>query len=111
MVQIARETQLDEYKLDKIYENQILIARKALSMGADMILETDDYAFNTGPLISPAAFDALFAPRLTRYVDAIHEAGGYMIKHYRQTAPLNCRYWDRRLPIHRSYCGYGFGSV
>ncbi len=81
MVHIAWEPQLVEEMLDKIVDNQILIARKALSMGADMILETDDYAFNTGPLISPAAFDALFARRLKRYVDAIHEAGGYMIKH------------------------------
>jgi len=81
MVYIATEPEFVEAMMDKIVDNQILIARRALEMGADMVLETDDYAFNSGPLISPAAFSKIFAPRLKRYTDAVHDAGGFMVKH------------------------------
>ena len=67
--------------LDKILDNQIAVAQNAIQMGADFILETDDYGFNTGPLISPAMFDAFFAQRIKRYVDAVHNAGAKLIKH------------------------------
>ena len=81
MVQIAIDPEFVEEMMDRIVDNQIQVAQRAIEMGADMILETDDYAFNSGPLMSPAAFSELFAPRLKRYTDAVHEAGGLMVKH------------------------------
>lgn len=67
--------------LDKILENQIGVVRNAIKMGADIIDDTDDFAFNTGPLMSPTMFDDIMAPRLKIFADAVHDAGALLIKH------------------------------
>jgi len=67
--------------LDKILEEQIKLARNAVRAGADVIIETDDYAFNNGPLFSPQVFREFLYPRLKKFVDAVHEEGGLIIKH------------------------------
>jgi uroporphyrinogen decarboxylase len=67
--------------LDTILQEQIKLARIALRAGADIIIETDDYAFNKGPLFSPYLFDVFITPRLKHFADAVHEEGGYLLKH------------------------------
>lgn len=67
--------------LERILEKQIKLAQNALRAGADIIIETDDYAFNNGPLCSPELFDRFLTPRLKRFCDAVHKEGGYMLKH------------------------------
>ena len=67
--------------LDKILDNQIQVVLNAIKMGADFILDTDDYGFNTGPLMSPKMFDRFITPRIKRFVDAVHAAGAKLIKH------------------------------
>ena len=66
---------------DKIMEHQIAVCKNAIRIGADIIDETDDYGFNNGPLVSPAMFKEFCAPRIKKFADAIHEAGGKVIKH------------------------------
>ena len=67
--------------LDTILEAQIRLARNAVRAGADIIIETDDYAFNNGPLMSPETFEEFITPRLSRIVQAVHAEGGYFLKH------------------------------
>jgi len=67
--------------LEIILEEQIKLARNAVRAGADIIIETDDYAFNKGPLFSPHLFDIFITPRLKRFAEAVHEEGGYFLKH------------------------------
>lgn len=67
--------------LDKILAEQIILARNAIRAGADAIIETDDYAFNNGPLFSPQVFRDFLYPRLKKFVEAVHEEGGMVIKH------------------------------
>ncbi|MGI6028461.1 MAG: uroporphyrinogen decarboxylase family protein [Candidatus Heteroscillospira sp.] len=75
------EPEFVEDLLDKIVENQIAVAKNAIAMGADIIDDTDDYAFNTGPLMSPDMFEDFIVPRLTRFTEAVHAAGAKIIKH------------------------------
>jgi hypothetical protein len=56
-------------------------AREALRRGADAILLSDDYAYNAAPLFSPAVFERCFREGLKRMVEAVHEAGGWVVKH------------------------------
>lgn len=67
--------------LDRILEYNITMAKKAVEKGAEIVFETDDYAYNSGPLFSPEIFDEFLYPRLKRFVDEVHAAGAYVIKH------------------------------
>ena len=67
--------------LDKILDNQIKTVTNAIKAGADIIDDTDDFASGIGPLISPAMFNKFIVPRLTKFADAVHAAGGLLIKH------------------------------
>ncbi len=66
---------------DTLVEAQTRLAVNAVRAGADIIIETDDYAFNNGPLMSPEMFDLFITPRLKRFADAVHVEGGYLLKH------------------------------
>ncbi|MBN1446062.1 MAG: hypothetical protein JW957_08160 [Candidatus Omnitrophica bacterium] len=57
------------------------IIRKALKMGAEIILFGDDYGGTGGPLISPRHFEEFFLPGLKEVVETVKENGGYCIKH------------------------------
>lgn len=81
LLYMAVEPEFVDELFDKICENQIAVAKNAIKMGADFVVDTDDYGFNTGPLMSPAMFDEFCAPKIKRFADAIHEAGGKLIKH------------------------------
>ncbi len=67
--------------LDKILEHNINMAVRAVELGADIVFETDDYGYNVGPLFSPEIFDEFLRPRLKRFTDAVHAAGGKVVKH------------------------------
>lgn len=62
-------------------EYEIAVACRAVKAGADFVMLGDDYAYKTGPLMSPAHFREFIFPVLKRAVKAIHEAGGYVVKH------------------------------
>ena len=62
-------------------EYYIQLYRRVIKEGIEIILLGDDYAGNTGPLVSPADFQQFILPGLTRIVAEIHKAGAYCIKH------------------------------
>lgn len=57
------------------------LARRAIEAGADGVVLADDWAFNTGPFMSPAQFREFVLPYFQRAVKTIQDAGGYAIKH------------------------------
>lgn len=67
--------------MDMVLETNLALVRRAIRAGAEVIVLGDDYASNQGPMMSPALFDALILPRLTRMVDTIHEEGALAVKH------------------------------
>lgn len=62
-------------------EYNVPFAEEAIRRGADVILLTDDYACNTGPMFSPAVFERSFRDGLAKIVTAVHAAGGLVVKH------------------------------
>jgi uroporphyrinogen decarboxylase len=60
---------------------EIALASRAVKAGADFVMFGDDYAYKTGPLMSPAHFREFIFPVLKRSTKAIHDAGGFVVKH------------------------------
>jgi len=67
--------------LDRVVEINIHIIRNAIRIGADAIVLGDDYADNSGPMMSPQVFREFILPRLKKVVHAIHEEGALVVKH------------------------------
>ena len=59
----------------------IELARQAVARGVKIIYTGDDYAYNSGPVISPALFGELFGGPLKRVMRAFKEMGLLIIKH------------------------------
>jgi len=60
---------------------EIEMAKRAIKAGAEVVMLGDDYAYNSGPLMSPEHFRIFVFPRLKKIVRAIHEMGAYCVKH------------------------------
>jgi len=61
------------------YKKEVMLA--AIDLGADVIVSGDDYAFRTGPLMSPANFKEFILPYLKEMIRAAHRKGVPFIKH------------------------------
>lgn len=57
------------------------LAKEAVARGVKIVYTGDDYAFNTGPLVSPKIFKELFFPGLCKVIKGFHDLGLYVIKH------------------------------
>jgi uroporphyrinogen decarboxylase len=57
------------------------LAKEAAKRGIKIVYTGDDYAYNSGPIFSPAKFRELFYPELKRVVTGYKELGLYVIKH------------------------------
>ena len=57
------------------------LMRKARLLGAELFVFGDDYAGNSGPLMSPGHFEEFFLPGLREVVSYAKEIGAYTIKH------------------------------
>jgi uroporphyrinogen decarboxylase len=63
-------------------DNAIATAQRYVDAGVlDGFCLCADYCFNSGPFLSPAMFDELVTPYLTRLVQAYRQMGLYVIKH------------------------------
>ena len=56
-------------------------AVRAIELGADGVMLGDDWAYNSGPFMSPDQFEEFILPYFRRTVKAVQAAGGYVIKH------------------------------
>lgn len=81
MISLMDEPEYTGKLLERLADVNIELARNAVRHGADIIFETDDYAYNSGPFFSPELFREYVFPHLKRMVDAVHEEGGYLVKH------------------------------
>lgn len=81
LVDFIDNPQLAHQVLEIVNEFAVALARRAVRAGADVVMLGDDYAYNSGPMMSPAMFKSFIQPRLARVVSAIHEEGASCIKH------------------------------
>ena len=59
----------------------IEVARKAVDLGADMIIDNADVAFKNGPFIDPKLMKEIHVPCLKRVVDAVKSRRAYIFNH------------------------------
>ena len=59
----------------------VAYCRAFINAGCDGFMETDDYADTKGLLMGKARYEEFILPYLRRICEAVHEAGGYFIKH------------------------------
>jgi len=78
---LLAEPELVALVMDKVLEANMGVVRRAIRAGAEVIVLGDDYAHNSGPMMSPAVFGEFIGPRLARMIAMIHEEGAFCIKH------------------------------
>jgi uroporphyrinogen decarboxylase len=81
LVDMLTEPQLAHDILGMLLNYYKIVQRKAIAMGLDIIHLADDYAYHTGPLMSPDHFEEFLAPCLREMVADIKAQGAYCIKH------------------------------
>jgi hypothetical protein len=52
-----------------------------MDAGIRIVIQTDDFAFKTGPMMRPKLIDELYGPSYTRIIKAVHDRGGRFIIH------------------------------
>lgn len=62
-------------------EHNIAVGVEAIKLGSDIIVTGDDYADNSGPLISPKSFAEYFLPGIRKLVKEIKKSKAFFIKH------------------------------
>lgn len=55
--------------------------RRHVDAGADLLVGTWDFGFNTQPFVSPAKFEEIVVPYMTELVDCAHSLGRKLILH------------------------------
>lgn len=73
----------DELKerADKMITAGIEYGKKMVGAGAECLLNCCDFAFNSGPFMSPAQFDEFVVPYLNQWVQTFKAQGIYTIQH------------------------------
>jgi uroporphyrinogen decarboxylase len=81
MMKILDEPKLITDIVNMTVDVNIELAREAAARGVKVIYTGDDYAYNSGPVISPAMFEDMFGGPLKRVMSAYKELGLLVIKH------------------------------
>lgn len=81
LMAIAVEPELVTALVEMSVDINLKLAKEIRARGVEMVYTGDDYASNTGPLMSPRHFRKLFYPGLCRVMQGYKELGLYVIKH------------------------------
>jgi len=81
LMAIAAEPQLVRSLVDMSVEVNLEMAAEVAERGVDFVWTGDDYAYNTGPFMSPDSFAELFNPGLRRVAKGFSDLGLPFIKH------------------------------
>ena len=84
LLDIATEDPVYLYLVEKRHRFYMRYIERTLEAGAgriDLVLCGDDFGSQRGPLISPATFDRLFAPRKREFFDMVHAHGAKVTHH------------------------------
>ena len=81
LMAIAAEPELVSALVDLSVTANLAMAAECAARGVKIVHTGDDYAGDTGPLMSPAHFRDLFAPALKRVMGGFKELGLCVIKH------------------------------
>jgi uroporphyrinogen decarboxylase len=70
-IAVYENRSLVETVLDRYYDWMMVVAERICQIGFDVFVSTDDFAFKTGPFLSPAMFRDLVVPRHRRVAERI----------------------------------------
>ncbi len=81
LMAIAADAGLVSALVEVSVETNLAMAREVAARGVQIVYTGDDFAGDTGPLMSPAHFRALFSPGLRRVIGGFKDLGLLVIKH------------------------------
>jgi uroporphyrinogen decarboxylase len=81
LMAIAAEPELVSALVELSVTSNLAMAAECVARGVKIVHTGDDYAGDTGPLMSPNHFRDLFAPALKRVMGGFKELGLFVIKH------------------------------
>jgi uroporphyrinogen decarboxylase len=81
LMNLLAEPELVEVTMEKVLRCNLRVVQRAIRAGAEVIILGDDYAGNTGPMMSPDLFRRFLLPPLRRMIALIHDEGALCIKH------------------------------
>ncbi|NQW18420.1 MAG: hypothetical protein HQ478_13130 [Chloroflexi bacterium] len=81
LMDLMTDPELAHAVLRVVNETYCRLAVRAIEQGADGIMLGDDWAYNSGPFMSPALFEEFILPYFQNMVRTCKEAGGYVVKH------------------------------
>jgi hypothetical protein len=80
-VWIRREKDLVKRYIDLNEEICLKTNMALLDAGVPVIIQTDDFAFKSGPIMNPKIIDELFGGPYRRIIKAVHDRGGKYVLH------------------------------
>jgi len=81
LMSTADEPALIERLVELSVEVNLQMAQEAVKRGVKIVYTGDDYAYNSGPMVSPRQFRKLFYPGLCKVMQGYKDLGLYIIKH------------------------------
>lgn len=78
---VRREKDLVARFIDLAEELCLKTNMAMMDAGIEIILQSDDFAFKTGPMMNPKMINELFGPSYRRLIKAVHDRGGKYILH------------------------------
>jgi len=81
LVSTVEEPTLIEGLVALSVEVNLQLAQEAVKRGVKVVYTGDDYAYNSGPMVSPRQFKKLFYPGLYKVMQGYKALGLYVIKH------------------------------
>lgn len=78
---LMREKDLVQRFIDITEELCMKTIMAVMDAGVDVIIQTDDFAYKSGPMMNPKLINKVFGPSYKRLIKAVHGRGGKFILH------------------------------
>lgn len=76
----TEQSMINEY-IRKMEEIIIKTAMAMMDAGVQVIIQSDDFAFKSGPFLNPKLIDQRFGPSYRKLIAAVHDRGGKIVFH------------------------------
>ena len=81
MLDLIEQPDLVRKLIELSVDHTTVLMKKARELGADLFVFGDDYAGNSGPIMSPRHFEEFFLPGMREVVRTAKQLGAYAVKH------------------------------
>jgi uroporphyrinogen decarboxylase len=81
LIKVFEEPEIVRALVKMSVDVNLIMAKEAVKRGIKIVYTGDDYAYNSGPIMSPKLFKDIFYPELKRVVTGYKELGLLVIKH------------------------------